>query len=191
MAYATYTTQALVCGTWSKNTSDKTYLLFTREAGMLYADARSVREEKSKQRYGLQDFSRCKVSLVKGKGGWRLGSVEALENYYQSAVDKAARGSIVQLFRFLRRFYKGEEAAPELFDYLVEACAVLQTSPLAQAQLQARVELQILTELGYVNKSAIPTQVLTLPVAAATTLDTATMTAIDKLIEQATTSSQL
>lgn len=59
MAYETYTTEALVCGTFNRNTADRSYLLFTREAGMLYADARSVREERSRQRYALRTFRSC------------------------------------------------------------------------------------------------------------------------------------
>lgn len=190
MSYATYTTEALVCGTWAKNTSDKSYLLFTRDAGMLYADARSVREEKSKQRYGLQDFSRIKVSLVKGKAGWRIGSVEAIENYYQSASDKAARGSVVSMFRFLRRFFKGEEAAPGLFDYLVPALGVLSGSVRSRDDIQELVELRILSELGYVNKASIPV-IATHDVKKEIVVDSVSKKAIQKLLEQATASSQL
>lgn len=82
MAYVTYTTDAIVCGTYDRNTADRSYRLFTRELGMLYADARSVRLEKSKQRQALQDFSLIKVSLVKGKAGWKIGSVSEVQNYY-------------------------------------------------------------------------------------------------------------
>ena len=121
MAYATYTTKALVCGTFNRNTADRSYLLFTREAGMLYADARSVREERSRQRYALQDFSLVRVSLVKGKQSWKVGSIEAQKNYYSLAVENETRGSVVSLFRLLRRFVNCEEAAPELFYYVTEA----------------------------------------------------------------------
>ena len=70
MSYQTYITDAVVVGSYASNTADKSYLLFTKRAGMLYATARSVREERSKQRYALQDFSHITVTLVKGKGGW-------------------------------------------------------------------------------------------------------------------------
>ena len=38
---------------------------------MVLAAARSVREEKSRQRYALQEFALVRVSLIKGKSGWR------------------------------------------------------------------------------------------------------------------------
>lgn len=189
MAYQTYTTEAVVCGAWSKNTSDKSYLLFTRDAGMLYADARSVREEKSKQRFGLQDFSRIKVSLVKGKAGWRIGSVEAIENYYQSASDKAARGSVVALAKFLRRFYKGEEAAPELYDFFVSAIATLSQDVPNRSVAEMITQLRILADLGYVDRKKIPTTTLASDLL--TILNEQEEKVVSKLIEHATTSSQL
>jgi len=86
-----------------QNTSDKSFLLFTRDNGMLFATAKSVREEVSKQRQALQDFSRIRVSLVKGKTGWRIGSVESLRNDFSAAYDRETRGSVVSLYRLLRR----------------------------------------------------------------------------------------
>jgi len=92
MSYATYTTEALVCGSRNNNTSDRAYLLFTEEVGMIWASARSVREERSKQRYALQDFSLIRVSLVKGKSGWRIGSVEATCNPFMEARSRSGQG---------------------------------------------------------------------------------------------------
>lgn len=159
MAYATYTTKALVCGTFDRNTADRSYLLFTREAGMLYAAARSVREERSKQRYALQDFSLVRVSLVKGKAGWKIGSIEAQKNYYHDAVDKLARGSVVSVFRLLRRFLKGEEAARELFDYVLASLDELVEERKYRQFLQMVIQVHILAELGYVDRKSIPSAV--------------------------------
>ena len=156
MAYQTYTTKALVCGTFNRNTADRSYLMFTREAGMLYADARSVREERSRQRYALQDFSLVRVSLVKGKRGWKIGSIEAQQNYYQKAIDKFSRLSVVSIFRLLRRFVKGEEAAPELFDYIVAALDELINNVKERSFVLLAVQVRILSLLGYVDVKKVP-----------------------------------
>lgn len=192
MAYQTYTTEALVCGTFDRNTADRSYLLFTREAGMLYADARSAREERSRQRYALQDFSRVRVSLVKGKGGWKVGSIEPLENFYQQAVDKEARGSVVSIFRFLRRFVGSEESAPELFDHLIAGLSqVHQTLPERHFVVLA-LRVLWLAELGYVDAKRVPPAVRTAPVAElsqhATTLN---VQAVEQLFDQAVSVSHL
>ncbi len=153
MSYQVYTTKALVCGNFYYNTADKTILLFTRELGMLFAIAKSVREERSKQRYALQDFSLIKVSLVKGKTGWRIGSLETEKNFYSESVTRLARGSVVVLFKTLRRFIQGEEAIPELFDFCVESSNYLTKEIKEREKVDLLVQLKILSDLGYVEKN--------------------------------------
>lgn len=156
MSYATYTTDALVCGSWKRNTADGSFLLFTREAGMLYAEARSVREERSKQRYALQDFSLIRVSLVKGKRGWKIGSVESKQNFFSEAASKEARGSVVSIFKFLRRFLKGEEQMVELYDFVTAALPLLSSDTENRELLERVVEIHILLALGYVDGKEVP-----------------------------------
>lgn len=156
MAYETYTTEALVCGTFDRNTADRSFLLFTKEAGMLYADARSIREERSRQRYALQDFSLLRVSLVKGKRAWKIGSIEPIKNYYHDAVDKAARGSVVHICRLLRRFVKGEEADARMFEYIIAALETLRVDPTKRSFVELVVSIQVLEFLGYVDAGQLP-----------------------------------
>lgn len=156
MAYVTYTTDAIVCGTYDRNTADRSYRLFTRELGMLYADARSVRKESSRQRQALQDFSLIKVSLVKGKGGWKIGSVTEKKNYYGSAVDQAARGSVVKILRLIRRFIAGEEAQEKLFDEYVHALEFFANSCNERKCFEHVFIQRVLAQLGYIKSSDVP-----------------------------------
>lgn len=152
MTYATYTTKAIVCGNYHNNTADKSFLLFTKHAGMLYASARSVREEKSKQRYALQDFSLITVSLIKGKTGWRIGSVETEGNLFGAALSRPARGSVVRVLKLLRRFVQGEEPHPELYDELTEALRYLATDTATHRVLAEEIiEARLLAALGYIS----------------------------------------
>lgn len=156
MSYVTYTTEALVCGGFDQNTADKSFLLFTKEAGMLFATAKSVREERSLQRPALQDFSRIRVSLVKGKAGWRVGSVEVASNDYMMAADRETRGSVVLVYRLIRRFIRGEEPAPDLY-LEVESILDVLLQPLQNRSLvELYAEVIILTRLGYVATGAVP-----------------------------------
>lgn len=156
MAYETYTTEALVCGTKNRNTADRSYLLFTREAGMLFADARSVREERSRQRYALQDFTLVRVTLVKGRAGWRIGSIEPQRNYYQLAETKSARGSVVSIVRLLRRFVSGEQTDVHLFSYLISALETLSQPTRHRQFVELVVFVRILAYLGYVDTTQVP-----------------------------------
>lgn len=192
MSYKTYTTEAVVCGTFDRNTADKSFLLFTREAGMLYADARSVREERSKQRYSLQDFSLIRVSLIKGKAGWKIGSVEPLKNYYATATNKAARGSVVLLYRQLRRFFGGEEAAPKLFDYMKDALEVVSKDVAHRQWSEQVIQVRLLTELGYVDTKKVPRVVVeTEPTNLDQNYDVSLTKQLDSILSQAVTSSHL
>lgn len=160
MAYQTYTTEAIVCGTFNRNTADRSYLLFTKEAGMLYAEARSVREERSRQRMALQDFSLVRVSLVKGKSSWKIGSIQSEKNFFSAAEDKEARGSVVFVTKFVRRFYGGQEPAPVLFDYVVGALQLLSSTTSHRDFLEKIIQARILFELGYVDIKMLPEVVM-------------------------------
>ena len=151
MAYHIYTTPALVCGSLQRNGADKTYQLYTRDLGMLYATARSVREERSRQRYALQDMAEIRVSLVCGRAGWRVGSVVDVSHFLFMANDRGTRIAIVELFRTLRRFISGEAPNPELYNLVIETLHHLQE--LNSVDLEKTVlctQYRILYELGYV-----------------------------------------
>lgn len=151
MAYQTYTTEAIVCGSKPHNTSDRSFLLFTRDAGMVYATARSVREERSRQRYALQDFALIRVSLVRGKSGWRIGSVENETNAFSAARSRAARTGVLRVIKLLRQFVRGEDVQPGLYEdarhALVEIC---RTSETDAARISDIFTLRLLHKLGYI-----------------------------------------
>ncbi len=154
MSYKTYTTEGVVCGSISSNTSDKGFLIFTKEAGMLWASARSVREERSKQRYALQDFSRIRVSLVKGKSGWRIGSVESLGNPFLSAATRAQRGRVSFVISQLRRFVQGETTLPRIY---ADVNAILEAVCEEEERwnvLRLTFLLRLLSDLGYISNAA-------------------------------------
>lgn len=162
MAYQTYITEAIVCGSKHSMTSDRAYLLFTKDAGMLWATARSVRLEKSKQRYALQDFSIIRVSLVKGKGGWRAGSVEAVGNPFMEALSRQARGGVHSAMMLLRRFVHGEEVNTSLYSDTVLALTCMSVAEGGDiADLQDIFTLRLLHSLGYIAPRAVYEALLT------------------------------
>lgn len=164
MSYVTYTTEAIVCGTFDRQGANRTYLLFTEEAGMLYAEAQSVREEKSKQRYSMQDFSLIRISLLRGKSNWRVGSVEPIRNFYFEAKDRQTRGSLAKILKMLRRFLKGEESVPEVYKDIKESLDLLTNPSLDRDLLDLLVEVRFLTKLGYVSKKDVPDNMMNLSI---------------------------
>ncbi|MDA8596972.1 recombination protein O N-terminal domain-containing protein [Candidatus Pacebacteria bacterium] len=161
MSYATYTTEAIVCGSKDSYTSDRSYLFFTKDAGMLWATARSVREERSKQRFALQDFSIIRVSLVKGKGGWRIGSVEAVSNPFMEASERSSRAGISAVLKLLRRFLHGEVAHPDLYrDAVLALSCLVAADPTDVVDIQNQFTLRLLHQLGYIAPKASFTHIL-------------------------------
>ena len=159
-----YTTEAIVCGSFAHSTADKSFLLFTRNAGMLYASARSVREERSKQRYALQDFSLITVSLIKGKTGWRIGSVDTLGNLFDTAVTRPARGSVVRTLKLLRRFLQGEDPHPALYDEIVAGLQYIAGAEISnRTTAEEIIEARVLYELGYMSETTPLQPLLTNP----------------------------
>src|SRR3989338_1991957 len=133
--YRVYTTKALVCGAFDNMTADKTVQLFTRDAGMLYAASKSVREERSKQRYSLTEFSILTVSMIRGKSGWRITGVEPFLNVFTPLTTREQRAFVRNCVRFLKRMVRGEESAAPLFDLITEALIrTTETENLARAE---------------------------------------------------------
>ena len=151
MAYSTYTTEALVCGSRPNHTSDKAFLLFTKDAGMLWATARSVREERSSQRYALQDFSLIKVSLVRGKSGWRIGSAESEYNAFTEAKSREARGMLTGMVRLLRQFMKGEESVPAVFEDSRKFLDSVKNEQNEKGHVVDVFAIRLLHKLGYIS----------------------------------------
>ncbi|MCA9363736.1 recombination protein O N-terminal domain-containing protein [Candidatus Kaiserbacteria bacterium] len=191
MAYQTYITDALVCASCDRNTADRAYLLFTREAGMVWANARSVREERSKQRFALQDLSYARSTLVHGKTGWRVAGVEPIQNFYYTAPSREVRAFLKKSVRLLRRVMHGDTPHPTLFDRTIAACR--ESDTLDPKDLELIFSLGALAELGYVDPTA--TIVPLLPPAALADavgeLTDATRTECEKVIASGLAHSQL
>ncbi len=148
MAYQTYITEALVCGSYDSKTADRSFLLFTKEAGMIYAHAKSVREERSKQRFGLQVCSHIRATLIRGKTGWKIVGVEPIQNLYALATSREARAFLRNTILLLKRVIHGETAYGGIFDDVVDACMQGDTYP--HTKLESIVSLRLLHALGYI-----------------------------------------
>lgn len=195
MAYQTYTTDALVIGSEDRLTADRVISLFTREAGLVRARAVSVRRERSKLRYGLQDFSLVRTSLVRGKQGWRVTGAECAVNLYFSTDDRHVRGAQLRILRLVRRLVRGEETHAALYDVLIDGLAALSARAQEEIVHAERVlTLRLLSMLGYVAPKDIYQQILKAPSlkeALFVELGEAEEKAIEKVIEEALTASHL
>lgn len=161
MVYQVYTTRALVCGSFDRNTSDRYYYFFTEDAGMVLAHAKSVREEKSKHRYALQDFSLVDVSLVRGRTGWKVTGSVPRENVYFESDSRERRAMMLRIIALVRRLVQGEERHADLFNEILDGLhATKDAEAETLEQLEQLLTLRMLYALGYVAPTSTLENVL-------------------------------
>lgn len=153
MAYQTYTTEAIVCGRTVRGEHDLTLRLYTKDTGMIFARAGAARALESKLRYGLQDFSYSRITLVHGKHEWRVTGATLIENLYYRTASREHRGALRNATRVVRRLLSGTAAEPDLFAIVIEGLQTLAEGDGSQAATDVFL-LRVLHHLGYVPTRA-------------------------------------
>lgn len=147
----------------------KSYSIFTRDLGMIYASASGVRKMSSKLRFVLQDFAYVKIDLVQGKEFWRVTSVSKTNKLEQLAKNPETFRIFSNIANLLKRLLAGAEKNETLFADLVSGLSALEKigeakssfagSPDASPEafredlrnLEAIIVLRILHNLGYIG----------------------------------------
>jgi DNA repair protein RecO len=154
MTHHIYHTRGVILGSVPIGESNRFYKIFTEELGLVGASAQSVRDEKSKLRYVLQDFSLINVDLVRGKEVWRITSAGEEVSY------QALKGDTVRLKLFARscalltRLIHGEGREDELFRDLLGALEFLEHTMIPvelTLSFETLATLRSLVWLGYLD----------------------------------------
>lgn len=161
-----YTTECIVLGGVDSGEANKYISLFTRDIGLVRAVAKSVREEKSKLRYSLQDFSITLATLVRGKEVWRITGAQERYNLHNTLKDESEKlFTITQILNLLQRLVHGEEKNDYLFDTLSCGLEFIKKNKINKETLknfEHLVVLRILYSLGYIAKKDKFTKLLQL-----------------------------
>jgi len=149
--YHLYHTEAFILSSANRAEANKTFTLFTRELGLIVATATSVREERSKLRLALQDFSLAELTLVRGKNIWRVTNAAHIDNVWSAFCNRKSEALIfARIFRLLRRLLAGEEKNEQLFLTVKEAfCFLKSHAGKAVHEAEVVLVLRILFLLGY------------------------------------------
>lgn len=157
--YQKYHTEALVLGSREMGEADKIVALFTRDFGLVRARASAIRSEHSKMRYATQNYARAKVSLVKGKRGWRLAGAAALRI---ATGDRKCVSIFARIAELAIRLVQGQEKNDYLFAVLAEAHDVLMRERVeASATIEIVCVARVLYALGYLSAEALETALFT------------------------------
>lgn len=151
MPYHIYHTEALILGGLMKGEGDRLLYCYTKELGLVLAHAKSIREGRSKLRYGLQTFAHAHVDLVSGKSGWRLISARPIHSFSESWGHAGKRRILARQAQLLRRLIQGEERHEKLFDDVLQGIYFLHGLSLDEDLPDAELLMvvRLLDELGY------------------------------------------
>jgi DNA repair protein RecO len=153
MAYHIYQTEGLVIRSLAEGEASKYVEILTRDLGLVGAHAKTVRAEKSKLRYALQDFSLSHISLVRGKHAWKIINAVADENFFfQFKNDGLRKKALLRIVGLPRKLVHGEEKNKALYETLIQALKSLSLPDLDSERiidLQLLAALRILHHLGY------------------------------------------
>lgn len=155
MSHHTYVTPTLVLGGVPVGEGNRFLSLFTRELGFVRAVGKSLREERSRLRYHLNEYALVEVSLVRGREVWRVvGAQDGLNLYTKLEGNREKQLLLSRVAALLSRLLQGEDADPILFDMVERGLLFLVETPL-DTELVRDFEymfvIQILARLGYVG----------------------------------------
>lgn len=142
---------ALILGSTPAGEGDKRVCVLSAEHGVLWARAKSVREERSKLRYSLLDYTHAYVSLVRGKAGWRITGAISLADI-PTLPERAVFARLARLVQRLTMPHA--EGAERVYAPLVAAHHAL-AHPLVDGtaprdEIEMLTALRVLFALGYV-----------------------------------------
>lgn len=147
-----YHTDAYVLKSFPNGDSGKAFYLLTKEFGLVIATAQGIRLDKSKLKYSLQDFSKSHVTLVKGKGGWRITTAQPNFNTYLDRPNEENFEIIARAFSLLSRLLQGEESNIELYEIIDNGVNyLLKNTSVDPKDVECVLVLRILNNLGYIG----------------------------------------
>jgi DNA repair protein RecO len=156
MSHHIYRTDAIILRSFPEGESSKFLHVFTRELGLVGASVRSIRENKSKLRYALEDYSVSFVSLVRGKDVWRVVNAVPIWNVYFDLADSPrAREAAERVLSLVRKLVVGEERNAPLYSEVSDALLFLREMEISREEtvaFQLLAGIRILNLLGYLGR---------------------------------------
>lgn len=125
MAYRIHHIEGIVLQAEESGEFDRSLMVYSREYGLIYISAKSVRRSVSKRRFAIQIYSRAKMDLVHGKRGWILASAGILDTNRDLWLHAGRARVFAEGIEFLKRLVRGPEPEPALYDDIVSFCEYL------------------------------------------------------------------
>ncbi len=153
-------TEAIVLGGYARAEADKQIVLYTRDLGLVRADARGVRKLTSKLRFALQPYMVVQVDLISTRTLYRAGSTDLILSL--DAPKMPVLTTLHRMATLIRRLVPEQEKNEPLYFAIIEIMNFLSrndkekindSAPLDTASLELLTVFRILFYLGYVTDS--------------------------------------
>lgn len=161
-------TEAIVLGGYARGEADRQIVLYTRELGLVRADARGMRKVASKLRFALQPYMIAQVDLITTKAAYRAGSTDLIASL--DSPDMATLTVLHRVVTLVRRLVPEQEKNEALYEAIIEVINFLSiknkeknnektaikidagtSSVIDTASLELLAVFRILFHLGYVT----------------------------------------
>ncbi len=114
--YQKYTTLGFIVNTRGSGEADRLFLIYTKDFGMIFAHATSVRMSKSKLRPHLNVGSELHLTVLKSKNRWKI--TEARESGEKLLINSKEYKVFLKILTVLKSLIHGEEKNESLFEVL-------------------------------------------------------------------------
>lgn len=164
MAHDVHTTKALVMRRAPSREGDAVIWLLTKDFGLIPAVAQSVRKERSKMRFALQDLSSARVSLVRGRDIWRITGAEEDEMLLQET-EVPVRVLMGRVAAIISRLVPSEDVHTTLYDVCHTGFQYAATTRNEEERnvLELLLVARVLYVLGYMKDKDIYRDFITTP----------------------------
>ncbi len=152
MSHRLYHAEAILLGNRPYGEANCLLYLLTAELGLVLAAVQGVRQQASKLRSQLINYTHLRATLVRGRGIWRLIGAEVVVE--PDAGQMAKSEWWWRLCHLARRLIHGEERHPELFERFIvwRRDLMMVADPVTLRRRGLWHHLELLQLLGYVPK---------------------------------------
>ncbi len=158
-----YHTNAFVLSSRNIGEANKVLTIYTKEMGLIKATVQSIRLDKSKLRFSLQDYTYANIDLVRGRDIWRITSAINITSFPFARREKQSFLLIARVSKLLERLCNGEESNEKIFDDLIQVFYLLDDDNIkenSREALELHLVLRIMNSLGYIGDSQMLTEYL-------------------------------
>ncbi len=151
MAYRIYHVEGIVLQSKPTGEGDALLFVYTKELGLVFVVAKSLRLARSRLRFVLQRFAHAHLDLVRGKHGWRLTSARTIDTQSTLFRHPYRKKALAAMASMLLRLIQGEEPHPELYMIIFQELERLRAldSAVDCHLFELHAAMTILRSLGY------------------------------------------